>query len=240
MTAYLRTRPAADRPARLRERLLQAADELGARSPAADRALSRLYLGRGPHALVQAYRRGTVGVVNPFRAHVVDLKAVMAVMQSEEHRHLFTDAQHEAIARHVPWTRIVRPEAVLFEGQRVPLVGLLRENRTRFVLKPDAGCGGEGVVVGQGVDEPTWAAALALAQEPGQRYVAQEYVPMREDERPTVRKDASLFVGPQRVNVNTWAFDGAFGGAYARAAADFVVNVSKGGRFAPLVYVGGA
>ena len=48
------------------------------------------------------------------------------------------------------------------------------------------------------------------------------------------------FVGweEMKVNLSVWAFDGKFGGAFARAAQGSVINVHQGGGVVPVCFAG--
>ena len=61
-------------------------------------------------ALLDAYRAGAVCMVNSFRGKLVHKKAIFAVLTNERYAHLFNEAELNAIAAHVPWTRKFRAE----------------------------------------------------------------------------------------------------------------------------------
>ena len=52
--------------------------------------------------------------------------------------------------------------------------------------------------------------------------------------------DGNKFKGfaPKYVNINFWVHDGAFAGAFLRAASSEVVNVHQGGGIVPVFFVG--
>ena len=62
-------------------------------------------------------------------------------------------------------------------------------------------------------------------------------VPIPFDEFPVVDEGKFLGFQPKNVNINFWAYDGEFGGAYVRAASGAIINVHQGGGMVPVFYV---
>ncbi|MBK8302620.1 MAG: hypothetical protein IPK98_04140 [Chloracidobacterium sp.] len=60
------------------------------------------------HPVYRACEDGAVCMANSFRSKVPHKKASFAILTDERYRGLFTDAQIDAITRHVPWTRNVK------------------------------------------------------------------------------------------------------------------------------------
>src|SRR5690349_13755749 len=73
-------------------------------------------------ALVDAYRAGSICMVNSFRGKLVHKKAIFAVLTNERYEHLFNEAELTAIADHVPWTRRFRDETTINSGVEIDLV----------------------------------------------------------------------------------------------------------------------
>ena len=93
--------------------------------------------------------RQGVCMVNPFRCKILHKKASLAVLADERNARLFTADEQEAIAAHIPWTRLRRgAHTKLYRGQRVDLVPFIVEHRERLVLKPNDEYGGKGIVLG--------------------------------------------------------------------------------------------
>src|SRR6266542_4800759 len=61
-------------------------------------------------ALLDAYRAGTICMVNSFRSKLIHKKALFAVLTDQRRATLFSSEEQEAISKHVPWTRPVRQE----------------------------------------------------------------------------------------------------------------------------------
>ena len=113
--------------------------------------------------VVRAVRDGTVCMVNPFRCKVLHKKASLAVLTDERNARLFNREEAQAVADHIPWTRVVEERRTGFGGQIIDLVPFLLDNRERFVLKPNDDYGGRGVVLGWTVDAARWEQAVQAA-----------------------------------------------------------------------------
>jgi uncharacterized circularly permuted ATP-grasp superfamily protein len=92
-------------------------------------------------------------------------------------------------------------------------------------------------MVGPAVTDEEWKDTLKTAMSPGNTYVVQEMVPIPFDEFPVVDEGKFLGFQPKNVNINFWAYDGEFGGAYVRAASGAIINVHQGGGMVPVFYV---
>jgi uncharacterized circularly permuted ATP-grasp superfamily protein len=89
------------------------------------------------HPLVQAYRDGSVCVVNSFRSELAHKKAMFGLLTDETLTARFPAAERKAIRDHVPWTRLVSQTKTTFEDQTVDLPEFITRNRERLALKPN-------------------------------------------------------------------------------------------------------
>ncbi len=101
-------------------------------------------------------------------------KHTLELLSDPAHAGMFAPAVAEALAKHVPWTRVVRERKTIYEGRTIDLAPFITQQRERFVLKPSGGARGEGVTLGRLCDEATWKKTLARALK--QPYVVQEIV----------------------------------------------------------------
>src|SRR5262249_28612196 len=74
------------------------------------------------HPVVRAVGDGAVCMVNPFRCKILYKKASLAVLSDERNARLFSDGERQAIAEHIPWTRVVEERRTEYEGRPVDLV----------------------------------------------------------------------------------------------------------------------
>src|SRR3954454_7567391 len=68
------------------------------------------------HPVVRAVRDGAVCMVNSFRCKILFKKASLAVLSDERNAALFTPEQRQAIADHIPWTRVVEDRRTVIDG----------------------------------------------------------------------------------------------------------------------------
>lgn len=179
------------------------------------------------HPLVRAVRERAVVMVNPFRCKVLHKKASLAVLSDERNAALFDADMRQAIARHVPWTRVVEARETEFDGRRVDLLPFLARHRERFVLKPNDDYGGTGIVLGWEADDATWQAALARATEAP--HIVQERIHLPEEAYPSV-VDGRLVLAPRIVDTAPYVFGGSWvEGCLSRISTATLVNVTAGG-----------
>jgi hypothetical protein len=180
-------------------------------------------------AFLAAARARAVTIVNPFRCKPIHKKAIFAVLTDDDLGPIFTPAERSAIARHVPWTRVVRQQRTRRAGKELDLVAWVRSNRERLVMKPNDEYGGKGVFIGWECSEAQWDAALQTAlQSP---YVVQEKV--------TLLRQSFPELGPELrfkdlvVDLDPFVFDGEVEGFLTRLSATSLANVTSGGGQVP-------
>ena len=68
-----------------------------------------------------------------------------------------TEAEQQVMRRHVLWTRLLSDRrSTAPDGKQIDLLEYARKNRESLVLKPNRSYGGEGVLVGPGVEQGEW------------------------------------------------------------------------------------
>jgi uncharacterized circularly permuted ATP-grasp superfamily protein len=183
-------------------------------------------------ALLEAYRARAVCMVNSFRSKLIHKKALFAVLTGERYQSLFSAAERETIARHVPWTRQLRSGFTERGGQRIDLLDFIRQGRDRLVLKPNDDYGGHGIYIGWNSDEAEWDEALRAALADGD-YIVQERVATARETFPALAEDGSVFYAEQLVDLDPLLFDGRVGSAFTRLSFTELANVSSGGGMVP-------
>ncbi|MDQ3805293.1 MAG: hypothetical protein M3416_15875 [Acidobacteriota bacterium] len=189
-------------------------------------------------ALLDAYRAGAVCMVNSFRSKLIHKKALFAVLTNERWARLFTAAEREAIARHVPWTRKVRQGKTEKDGREIDLVEYVAEHADRLVLKPNDDYGGHGIYIGWNHDEIGWEEALRAALSNGD-YLVQERVRTARETFPALREDGSVVYAEQLVDLDPLLFYGRVGSAFTRLSFSELANVSSGGGMVPTFIISG-
>jgi hypothetical protein len=181
-------------------------------------------------------KMGCVNFVGGPIGNLISDKRNVALLSEHAGSDEFTGAERDLIERHVPWTRIVRPEATTFRGRPFHLPGDLVEWREALVLKAAGSRGGDHVVVGRFCTDAGWRQAVARAVEEGD-WIVQAYVEpvpywFQRGEAGAARHDMVW---------GLFAFGDHFGGAVLRMqphdAGTGVVNSAQGAEVGYCLYV---
>jgi hypothetical protein len=198
--------------------------------------------------LVELEREGVD--VSPMRTLFRQRRVVSGIGAELDHKaawELFTDrelaARHfdadtqECFDRHVLWTRVLRERrTTLPNGDEGDLLPFARRCRETLVLKPSRGYGGDGVVVGQSVDDTAWTAALDAALADPELWVVQRLAHIPALEVPTLTAEGAL--EPELYYYVMGFASGPAGLAVlARASQRQVVNVAQRGGMAGVMLV---
>ncbi len=178
------------------------------------------------HPLYVALENRDVCMINPFRSKIPHKKSSFAILTDERYERLFTPAQLSAIRAHVPWTRVVRESRTLFRGVEHDLPGLIRRERSSFVIKPNDDYGGHGIVFGWEADESAWDDAISEALDQG--HIVQLRVPVEKAAMPYFDENGARMV-EQNVDFDPFLFAGDVEGGMVRLGAGSLVNITQGG-----------
>jgi hypothetical protein len=183
--------------------------------------------GGAEHPVIRAVQSGAVCMVNPFRCKLLHKKASLAVLSDERNAGLFSADERQAIAAHVPWTRVVRERQTRHAGRTVDLVPFILDARERLVLKPNDAYGGAGIVLGWEVDAAAWERAVRTAlREP---FVVQERVPIPSEPFPSI-VDGRVVMAERILDTAPFAYQGTYvDGCMSRLSTAALVNVTAGG-----------
>ena len=184
-------------------------------------------------ALLDAYRAGTICMVNSFRGKLVHKKAIFDVLTNEKYSHLFSGEELKAIRDHVPWTRKVRNRQTENKGETIDLVEWTRSNAQKLVLKPNDDYGGHGIYIGWNSSRSEWDDAINVALADGD-YLVQERVKTAKEHFPMLTDDAGNWdMVEQLVDLDPLLFLGKVGSAFTRLSSTELANVSSGGGMVP-------
>jgi hypothetical protein len=184
-------------------------------------------------ALLDAYRRGSICMVNSFRGKLVHKKAIFDVLTNERFSHLFSGAELKAIAAHVPWTRRFREETTMNRGERIDLVEWTRVNAGKLVLKPNDDYGGHGIYIGWNASRSEWDDAISAALADGD-YLVQERVKTSKEVFPMLfGYEGKIDMIEQLVDLDPLLFNGVVGAAFTRLSSSELANVTAGGGMVP-------
>ena len=124
------------------------------------------------HPLVRAYGDRRVCVINSFRSELAHKKAIFALLTDDSLTASFPAAERNAIAEHIPWTRVVAPVRTNYGNKKIDLPEFILKNREKLVLKPNDDSGEEHCYQGWLMDDAGWERALKAAAR--STYVVQE------------------------------------------------------------------
>jgi len=178
------------------------------------------------HPLVRAYADGKLCLVNSFRAKLLHKKAIFALLTDDKLQEEFTADERSAIARHVPWTRMVREGPATYAGETIDLLAFARANQARLLLKPNDEYGGKGIVIGWETSADEWERALNEAlQTP---FVVQERVEIAYEDYPSLVDD-QLRIDRRLVDTDPFLFGSDVTGCLVRLSTVTLLNVTAGG-----------
>ncbi|MFL5801019.1 MAG: hypothetical protein ACJ8CR_04680 [Roseiflexaceae bacterium] len=178
------------------------------------------------HPLTQAYRAGKLCLVNSFRAKLLHKKSIFALLTDTALQERFTAEERAAIARHVPWTRLVRAGPSTYQDEPIDLLEFARANQERLLLKPNDEYGGKGIVIGWEVGPDAWARAIKEALDTP--FVVQERVTIAYEDYPAM-VDGQLQIGRRLVDSDPFLFGTDVAGCLTRLATETLLNVTAGG-----------
>ena len=186
------------------------------------------------HPLVLAYAGGQLCLVNSFRAKLLHKKSIFAILTDDAVQGELSADERAAIARHVPWTRLVRPGETTYQGERIDLLDFARANQERLLLKPNDEYGGKGIIIGWETDANSWGQALSEAlQSP---FVLQERVEIAYEDYPAM-VNGELQIGRRLVDTDPFLFGTQVSGSLTRLSTVTLLNVTAGGGSTAPVFV---
>jgi len=185
-------------------------------------------------ALARAALRGQLlWPDNPFDAVLGDKRALSILYQHKD-RGLFDAAERAIIEEFVPWSTALSAGEVMFDGRRMELATLLREQQQRFVVKAAVGQQGDDVFIGKFTPPQQWAEVVARGlREPG--WLVQEFCASL----PFYGQQGARGHGVYDVVWGVFGFGQQYGGCWLRLmekdGGDGVINSARGAQEA-IVY----
>ncbi|MER8415262.1 hypothetical protein [Mesorhizobium sp. M1342] len=169
--------------------------------------------------------------INPWISQwILSDKAILALLSDDRFSSHFNAEQIALIARHIPWTRLVRSGVTTDpERRQTDLISYIRKNRVNLVLKPSNATRGEHVLVGCLTSSEAWEEHIDRAAV--NPYVVQEHVRPGEI---TALHPPSRLIKKMAYGIDCYVFGGKLAGFQSRASFDPVMNVGRSGILLPV------
>ncbi len=176
-----------------------------------------------------------VSINNLYGIALAEDKSLLALFQDEEVLSQLTPKQQNFAREHIPWTARLIDQRTTFDGNQIDLLPYIRENRDRFVIKPDNEGRGFRVVVGKYASQSEWE--QACEPDPTCPSIVQEYV--QTQSLPVIcRRDDELSEEEMFITLGLAVICGQYRGLVSRVSANPVTNVAREG-FIQAVFVQG-
>jgi uncharacterized circularly permuted ATP-grasp superfamily protein len=177
------------------------------------------------HPIVRAYADGNACMINGFRGKLMHKKMIFGLLSDDALASLFNTEEQAAIARHIPWTRLVAAGSTTYGGETVDLLPFITAHRERFLLKPNDEYGGKGIVIGWECSADEWDAGLREAQR--SPFVVQERVAIAYEDYPSLI-DGEVRVLRRLVDSDPFLFGNDTHGCLCRLSTATLLNVTAG------------
>ncbi len=186
------------------------------------------------HPLAHAYAAGACVVVNSFRATLLHKTSIFALLSDEQCQADFSIEERDSIARHIPWTRVLRPGVTTYQGDPIDLLDFTRANRNRLLLKPNDTYDGKDITIGWESSTDEWDAAIKAGME--SPCVVQEKVMIAYEPYPAL-VDGHVVISQRLVESDPFLFGPEVDGCLCRLSPVTQPTVSAGGGSTVPVFV---
>ncbi|MBP6003037.1 MAG: hypothetical protein KA746_06345 [Pyrinomonadaceae bacterium] len=188
------------------------------------------------HPISRAMSDRAVCMANSFRSKIPHKKASLAILSDPKYHRLFDAGQADAISKHIPWTRNVLFGETSYGSDTIDLVDFIRQERFRFVLKPNDDYGGKGISFGWECTESEWDDAIESAI--ASKYVVQERADVARTDIPMFLEGEAVMAS-LTVDFDPFLFMGEVEGGMVRLAPGSLVNITSGGGETALAIIEG-
>jgi hypothetical protein len=233
---FFRTESSGKIHSNLRNKILSYSKKACLQNGFINRHLKKGYFGHAEDVL-QAYSDNNICIINPFSSTICAQKLTFALIQDDLFSHLFNEEELDTIKKYIPWTKVLGEYKTNFDNKQVDLINFVKKNRKQFVLKPNGGHGGKGILIGCEINQKLWERKIDEVIKSGLKYIVQEFTDIPTENFPAFSNGTFEDSSQQYFNINFWGIDGKFAGSFVRASEKKVINVSQGGRYVPLYYV---
>ena len=171
--------------------------------------------------------KNNIFIYNPTSTLIAGSKNIMALWFTDLFQNLLTAKEKSIINKFIPKTYFINEDNQNY----------IINNKNNFVLKPNFGHGGQGIVIGKNEHENKWKDVVKIALNK-KDYIAQEYI------KPMVNKIDILDLQKNKIssnievniNVNPWYCSKKMIGISGRFAKNDIINIKQGGGSLPIYY----
>ena len=163
----------------------------------------------------------------------LDHKSGFEIFSSPEFSRLFTAQERALFKKYIPWTRLLKERKTTDANLRmVDLVPYVIKHKDALTIKPNRAYGGKGVVIGHTVSKKKWQEYIAKALSARDEYVAQSFVPIREETFPWFTPDGRVTFD-KFYSVSGFVVNHRSIAVLGRFSKEMVVNVARKGGIVP-------
>lgn len=120
-------------------------------------------------------KMGNLTLLNGTISWILGNKLNLAALSLYQESDLFTSTEQDIIKKYIPWTRRLSDTETVYRGESISLKETLLAHPELFTIKPSAGMGGSGVVVGKTASAEEWGETVT-ANIGKSDWLVQEYV----------------------------------------------------------------
>ena len=163
----------------------------------------------------------------------LDHKSGFEIFSNPEFSSLFTSQERALFRKYIPWTRLLKERKTTDDKLRViDLVPYVIKHKDMLTIKPNRAYGGKGVVVGHSASKKKWQEYITKALSARDEYVAQSFVPIREETFPIFTPDGKITFD-RFYSVSGFVVNHRSTAVLGRFSKDMVVNVARKGGIVP-------
>ncbi|MDB4955253.1 MAG: hypothetical protein JWO36_2822 [Myxococcales bacterium] len=170
-------------------------------------------------ALLDAYRDGTICMVNPLRSYL------------SSHKSLLTHLVAADLPRELKAAANLVPQTILLDNEETR--AMVTSSPGKWVLKKSEGHGGMNVVLPMVSSRKSWRDAMDASSR--DVWIAQDYLDVPRMAVPVVEGDSMVWQ-VKYFNWNPFVFGGRYAGGLVRVSTTPLINITQGGGLLPTLF----
>ena len=160
-----------------------------------------------------AYKAHKFCMFGSFRSQIIHNKAIFQILSNKEYVSFLDETEHQFINKHIPETGLLDENSVEEKN--------IKENKDKYILKPDDGFAGKGIKLGEETSQEDWD--NFVDESINKPYLYQNYC------QPPTRKmisidDDKVRIDPYYYQIGLYVFNGQVQGIYNRAGREKIIG----------------